>query len=94
MRTKLFVTLVAAFAFSVLSQPSVAENCRYYLDYIKGEAERPYALKKIYQYTPERLQNILSLRDEGKRLCDMGDKDAGIEILLQSVKLINFTRLK
>jgi len=79
---------------SVLSSNAHSRTCAYYLDYIKGEAERPYALKKVYQYTPERLEKILALRDQGKNLCDSGNSSGGIEVLLESVKLINFTRLK
>lgn len=81
-------------ALGICSAPAYATSCAYYLGYISGEAERAYALKNVYHYTPERLERILSLRDEGKALCEAGQDDAGIIILLQSVELINFTRLK
>ena len=71
-----------------------AQTCEYYLGYIKGEAERPYALKKVYNYSPERLNKILEIRDEGMSLCAAGNSEEGKKILLEAVKLINFTRLR
>lgn len=94
MRVKISLATITLLTMFVFSSVASAKTCSYYLGYIKGEAERAYALKKVYHYTPERLDKILSLRDKGKALCDSGDADAGMDVLLESVKLINFTRLK
>ena len=71
-----------------------AQTCDYYLGYIKGEAERPYALKNVYNYSPERLDKILKIRDQGMSECAAGNSEEGKKILLEAVKLINFTRLR
>lgn len=71
-----------------------AQSCEFFLGYIADEAERPYAVKKVYQYTPERIQQILTLRDEGRMLCSSGQQKEGVKVLLEAVKLINFTRLR
>ena len=94
MRIKFFLSTVSLLSVIMFSSVASAKTCSYYLGYIKGEAERAYAVKKVYSYTPERLEKILSLRDQGQALCSSGDGEAGKEILLESVKLINFTRLQ
>lgn len=71
-----------------------AQTCEYFLGYIHDEAERPYAVNKVYRYTPEKLQEILTIRDQGKALCEAGSEQDGVTVLLKAVKLINFTRLK
>ena len=94
MRVKIFLVTITILTTFVFSSAASAKTCSYYLGYITGEAERAYAVKKVYRYTPERLEKILSLRDKGQALCASGDETAGMEILLESVKLINFTRLQ
>ncbi|NVK00715.1 MAG: hypothetical protein HWE12_04150 [Oceanospirillaceae bacterium] len=74
--------------------PVYAQNCEYFLGYIADEAERPYAVKKVYRYTPERITEILKLRDQGAELCNSGSKEQGVRVLMEAVKLINFTRLR
>ena len=94
MRIKSILGTVSFLTMTMFSSGVSAETCSYYLGYIKGEAERAYAIKKVYRYTPERLEEILTLRDQGQALCSAGDDQAGMEVLLESVKLINFTRLQ
>ena len=86
--------LTLTFLTASFSTVANAQTCDYYLGYIKGEAERPYALKKVYNYSPERLNRILEIRDEGMSLCAAGNSEEGKKILLEAVKLINFTRLR
>ncbi len=88
-RCVILTALTASFAAG-----ANAQTCDYYLGYIKGEAERPYALKNVYNYSPERLNKILEIRDEGMSLCASGNSEEGKKILLEAVKLINFTRLR
>lgn len=76
------------------SLQSYAQTCEYFLGYIADEVERPYAVNKVYRYTPERIEQILSLRDQGASLCSSGHPDEGILVLKEAVKIINFTRLR
>lgn len=86
-------TLLAALILSG-SASAQAQNCEYFLGYIADEAERPYAVNKVYRYTPERIEQILRLRDEGAKLCQSNQQADGLKVLKEAVKLINFTRLR
>lgn len=88
MRSSIFASLL------LVGGSVQAQNCDYFLGYIADEAERPFAVKKVYQYTPERIEKILSLRDKGAKLCNNGQQAEGVKVLLEAVKLINFTRLR
>lgn len=74
--------------------PARATTCDYYIDYIKDESERDWAINKVYHYTPERLEAIKALKDQGEALCTSGDEDQGKEVLLEAIKIISFTRLR
>ena len=94
MRIKFFLSIISLLTMIVFSSSVSAKTCSYYLGYITGEAERAYAVKKVYRYTPERLEKILSLRDKGQALCASGDDKAGMEILLESVKTDKFHEIE
>lgn len=87
-------TLATAALISLVSSSAMASTCEYYIGYIQDESEREWAIKKMYQYTPERLDEIRALKDRGAALCASGDEDEGKKTLLEAVKLISFTRLK
>lgn len=86
-------TLLAALILAG-SATAQAQNCEYSIGYIADEAKRPYAVNKVYRYTPERIEQILRLRDEGAKLCQTDQKVNGLRVLKEAVKLINFTRLR
>lgn len=94
MQINFFKSTIFLLSMFMFSSTASANSCSYYLGYIKGEAERAYAIEKVYRYTPEMLEEILSLRDQGQELCMAGDDKAGMEVLLKSIKLISFTRLQ
>ena len=71
-----------------------ATTCAYYIDYIKDESEREWAVKNVYRYTPERLAQIKALKEDGEALCNEGREEEGKTVLLEAVKLISFTMLK
>lgn len=90
-----FSLAAGALALAVVAASTAnATTCAYFLGYVKSETERPYALKKVYRYTPERLSAIRKFRDAGRELCRAGKNEEGVEALLKAVKLINFTRLR
>lgn len=80
--------------FLATSSAAQATTCEYYIGYIKGESEREWAVKKMYRYSDERLAKIKALKEKGQALCKGGKQDEGKEVLLDAVKLINFTRLQ
>lgn len=92
-RKALLRTLLSSVLLLVGSTAN-AQNCNFFLGYIADEAERPYAVKKVYRYTPERIEQILSLKAKGAKLCQAGNTAEGVEVLKEAVKLINFTRLR
>ena len=67
-------------------------QCKYYLNSIWKESERPYG-KKQYQYTEEKLKKIKSLKEEGKALCDSGKLKDGEMKLVEALRIISWTRL-
>jgi hypothetical protein len=67
-------------------------QCKYYLQSIWKESERPYG-KKQYQYTEAKLAKIKQLKEEGKALCDAGKLKEGEAKLKEAITIISWTRM-